>query len=107
MDDLPLEAINALGLTSTTGAYVTGVFSGGPSDKAGILAGTIPLNLAGYGNLNKGGDLIIAVDGNKIITFDDMIAYLALHKSPGDTVTLTVLRGGQQVDVPVVLGIRP
>ena len=107
VDDLPLEAINALGLTSTTGAYVTGVFSGGPSDKAGILAGTTPLNLAGYGNLNKGGDLIIAVDGNKIITFDDMIAYLALHKSPGDTVTLTVLRGGQQVDVPVVLGIRP
>ena len=107
VDDLPLEAINALGLTSTTGAYVTGVFSGGPSDKAGILAGTHPLNLAGYGNLNKGGDLIIAVDGNKIITFDDMIAYLALHKSPGDTVTLTVLRGGQQVDVPVVLGIRP
>ena len=107
VDDLPLEAINALGLTSTTGAYVTGVFSGGPSDNAGILAGTLPLNLAGYGNLNKGGDLIIAVDGNKIITFDDMIAYLALHKSPGDTVTLTVLRGGQQVDVPVVLGIRP
>jgi S1-C subfamily serine protease len=36
-----------------------------------------------------------------------MIRYLALHKSPGDTVTLTILRGDQQLDIPVVLGTRP
>ncbi len=106
-DDLPLTVIQALGLTKTSGAYVTSVIPGGPADQAGIQAGTQPINLAGYQGLNKGGDLIIAIDGQPVVTFDDMIRYLALHKSPGDTVTLTVLRGDQQMDIPVVLGKRP
>jgi len=106
-DDLPLTVIEALGLKSTSGAYVTSVTPGGPSDQAGIQAGTQPLNLSGYPGLNKGGDLVIAIDGQPVVTFADMIRYLALHKSPGDTVTLTVLRGDQQLDIPVVLGKRP
>jgi 2-alkenal reductase len=106
-DDLPLTVIEALGLKSTSGAYVTSVTPGGPSDQAGIRAGTQPLNLQGYQGLNKGGDLVIAIDGQTVVTFDDMIRYLALYKSPGDTVTLTVLRGDQQLEIPVVLGTRP
>jgi S1-C subfamily serine protease len=106
-DDLPLTVIEALGLKSTSGAYVTSVLPGGPSDQAGIQAGTQPLNLSGYQGLNKGGDLVIAIDGQPVVTFDDMIRYLALHKSPGEPVTLTVLRGDQQLDVSVVLGKRP
>jgi len=106
-DDLPLSVIEALGLKKTSGAYVTSVIPGGPSDQAGIQAGTEPLDLAGYQGLNKGGDLIIAIDGHPVVTFDDMIRYLALHKSPGETVILTILRSDQQVEVPVVLGKRP
>jgi S1-C subfamily serine protease len=107
MDDLPLTVIEALGLESTSGAYVTNLTPGGPSDQAGIKAGSQPLNLSGYPGLYKGGDLIIAIDGQPVVTFDDMTRYLALHKSPGDTVTLTVLRGAQQLEIPVVLGTRP
>jgi len=106
-DDLPLSAIEVLGLKKTSGAYVTSVIPGGPSDHAGIRAGTEALDLAGFQGLNKGGDLIIAIDGHPVVTFDDMIRYLALHKSPGETVTLTILRNDQQVEVPVVLGKRP
>ena len=105
-DDLPLTVLEALGLKSTSGAYVTSVISGGPSDQAGIQAGTQPLNMSGY-LVNKGGDLIIAIDGHPVVTFDDMIRFLVLYKSPGDTVTLTVLRGDQNLDIPVVLGKRP
>jgi 2-alkenal reductase len=105
--DMPLELINALGLKSTTGAYVLSVASGGPSDRAGLRAGTTPLTTPGYTSLNSGGDLIIAADGQKINNFDDLITFLALHKSPGDTVALTVLRGDQQLNIPVVLGTRP
>ena len=107
MDNLPLEVLQALGLIKTSGAYVTNVTAGGPSDKAGIQAGTTPLTLTGYTSLNSGGDLLIAIDNQPIVTFYDMIRYLALYKSPGDTVTLTVLRGSQQMDLPVVLGTRP
>jgi S1-C subfamily serine protease len=107
LDDLPLTVIQALGLKSTSGAYVTSVSPGGPSDLAGIRAGSVPLTLPGYETVNKGGDLVIAIDSQPVVTFDDMIRYLALHKSPGDTVTLTVLRGNQQLEIPVVLGKRP
>ena len=109
LDDqfMSLDVINALGLKRTAGVYVTGVTLGGPSDKAGILAGTQPLTQQSYAGLNAGGDLIIAIDGHPVLTYDDMIRYLALYKNPGDTVTLTVLRGDQQKDIPVVLGTRP
>jgi S1-C subfamily serine protease len=107
LDNLPLEAINALGLTKTSGVYVVSVFSGGPAEKAGIQGGTVPLSLPGYTSLDKGGDLIIAIDGTPVLVYGDMIRYLTLHKSPGDTVTLTILRGDQQLDIPLVLGTRP
>jgi 2-alkenal reductase len=107
LDDLPLELIDALGLQSYTGAYVTGVVDGGPSDRAGIRVGTTGVSLAGYANLPAGSDLIVAVDGRPIRLFDDLISYLTLYKSPGDEIVLTVERERQQVDVTVTLGTRP
>jgi len=103
-DNLPLAVINALGLKGTTGVYVAQVVAGGPADKAGIKAGTTATS---YPNLNAGGDLIVAVDGQPVMTEDDLMRYLLLNKSPGDTVTITVLRGSQKVDVKLVLGTRP
>jgi S1-C subfamily serine protease len=103
-DSLPLDVINALGLKSATGAYVAQVVAGGPADKAGIKAGTVATS---YPNFKSGGDLIVAVDGQPVQVFDDLMRYLILHKSPGDKVVLTVLRGDQKVDITVTLGTRP
>ena len=102
--DLSLDAIQALGLTQDTGAYVLDVVAGGPADQAGIKAGTQPTSIQG---LNAGGDLIIAIDGRPVMQFDDLLAYLIENKSPGDTVVLTVLRGTQKQDITVTLGKRP
>ncbi|HRQ21836.1 MAG TPA: trypsin-like peptidase domain-containing protein, partial [Anaerolineales bacterium] len=44
---LTLDMINALGLTEYTGAYVTSVVPGGPAEKAGVKAGTTPINFPG------------------------------------------------------------
>lgn len=104
MDGLSLDVVNELGLTQYTGAYVTNVVDGGPADEAGILEGTESTRIP---NLQKGGDLIIAIDGMSIRTFDEMLAYLITNKSPGDVVVLTVLRGEEQVDVSITLGKRP
>jgi 2-alkenal reductase len=104
MNDLSLSVIEALGLKSQTGAYVTSVAAGGPADKAGIIAGDKPTSLPG---LLAGGDLIIALDGHSIKTFDDLLRYLINHKSPGDTVVLTILRGEETMDVTLTLGKRP
>ena len=49
------------------------------------------------------GDQILAFDGVAVSTFDDLRTQI-FENSPGDEVTVTVLRGTQQIDVPVVLG---
>ncbi|HTX90435.1 MAG TPA: trypsin-like peptidase domain-containing protein [Anaerolineales bacterium] len=106
-DNLPLNVIDALGLKSTVGIYVNGVTPGGPADKAGIRGGTTPVNVSGYTGLSSGGDLIVAVDGQSVQLMDDMMKYLVLHKSPGDQIVVTVMRGDQKVDLTVTLGKRP
>ncbi|MBI5841588.1 MAG: trypsin-like peptidase domain-containing protein [Chloroflexi bacterium] len=103
-DDMSLDIINALGLTSFTGAYVTDVVNGGPADKAGIKAGDKTTSIPG---VKSGGDLIIAIDGRAIRRFDELLAYLITNKAPGDTVVLTVLRGDEKVDISIELGRRP
>jgi S1-C subfamily serine protease len=102
--NMSLQVIEALGLKSFTGAYVTDVSPGGPAEKAGIIAGSTPTNLP---NLFGGGDLIVAIDGREVHAFDEMLSYLITNKGPGDSVVLQVLRGEEKVDVTVVLGSRP
>src|SRR6266498_3746462 len=95
-NNLGLTEIEALGLNTYTGAYVTSVTPGGPADKAGILAGDKPTNIEG---LQAGGDIITAIDGHPVNTFDELLAYLTTNKSPGDSVVLTVLRDGKPTDI--------
>ena len=104
LDSLSLEMVEALGFDTFTGAYVTDVVSGGPADQAGIKAGTTPTNIQG---LLGGGDLIVAIDGREVRTFDELLAYLITNKGPGDTVVLTVLRANEKMDVSITLGKRP
>ncbi len=105
IDDLGIEEIKALGLSQFTGAYVTNVVPGGPAAKAGVRAGTKDVGLGP--NLLGGGDLIVAMDGVPIKNFDELLRYLINYKSPGDTLVLTVLRDGQQVDITLTLDKRP
>jgi 2-alkenal reductase len=102
--DLSLAEIEALGLKSYTGAYVASVTAGGPADQAGIRGGSQATSLQG---VQAGGDLIVAIDGVPVQTFDSMLSYLLTNKSPGDQVVLTVLRGDQKMDITVTLGRRP
>lgn len=104
MNDLSLPVIEELGLKSYVGAYVTSVTPGGPADRAGIRAGDKETSILG---LKSGGDLIIAIDGKSIRSFDELLAYLISNKSPDDSVVLTVLRGEEQSDITVKLDKRP
>ncbi|MCC7354421.1 MAG: trypsin-like peptidase domain-containing protein [Anaerolineae bacterium] len=97
------------------GAYVLGVVADGPAAKAGLRAGTedteVLLGTNGFNQLaylQRGGDLITAINGQSITKMDDLLSYLEEHTSPGDTVRLTVLRdGNQQQTITVTLGQRP
>jgi len=103
IDELPISQVDALGLKSYVGAYITSVVPGGPAEQAGLKAGVQNTS----SGLPVGGDLIVAIDGRPIKTFDEMLSYLIVNKGPGDVVTLTVMRGDQRLDIALTLGARP
>jgi S1-C subfamily serine protease len=104
LDDLSLIQQEALNLPQANGAYVIGVTPGSPADKAGIIGGDTQTDIIG---LNSGGDLIIAIDDHDVYQFGDLLSYLLNNKSPGDTVTLSVLRDGEEIELELILGSRP
>jgi 2-alkenal reductase len=96
------------------GAYVITVRDDGPSKRAGLQGGdkdtniVVGIGMNGPSYLPGGGDLVIAVDDQVVKTFDDILVYLESFKSPGDTVTLKVLRPGKgELELQVTLGERP
>ncbi len=104
LEELSLLQQEALGMRDVTGAYVVEVVSGGPGDKAGLKAGTKTTPFVG---LFSGGDLIVGVDGRPVRVFGELLSYLMTSKSPGDTITLTVMRANEKKDIEVTLGERP
>ena len=102
--NLTLRMIEELGLPRQTGAYITAVTPGSPADRAGLRGGSRPTSFTG---LPAGGDLLVAIDGQPVMTFDDLLSYLIKNKQPGDKVTLTIVRDGQEKEVDLTLGKRP
>ncbi len=92
----------SLGLSITSGVYIVDVQPNSPAAGAGLVKGGMDAN----GQLTAGGDVITAVDGKPVAGVEDLSAYL-ITKKVGDSVTLTVLRGGQTINVPVTLGTWP
>ena len=69
------------------GVYIVEVVKGGPADKAGLQAG----------------DRIVSMDGSEVATQSDLGTLMQDHKA-GDTIEITVARGGQMQTVTVTLG---
>ena len=89
----PLDALTAshLGITGTAdGALVTKVAAGSPADNAGIMPR----------------DVIIDADGTAIVGDSTFASIISSHQ-PGDTVTMTVLKGSDRKTVNVTLGTMP
>ena len=72
------------------GVYVIDAESGGPAAGAGI----------------QPDDIVISVDGRAIDVETSLSAILFEHQ-PGDTVELTLLRGEEEVELPLTLGEAP
>lgn len=84
---LPVQNGALIRPNASTGAAVT---PGSAADRAGI----------------RDGDIIVAVDGTRL-DYNTSLRQLLLRHKPGDTVTITVLRDGQEQDMQVTLGERP
>lgn len=83
------QVAEQLGLDVTAGAFVADVVNGSPADDAGL----------------RQGDAIIAVDGVALTQTENLFAVLRQYQ-PGDEVTVTYVREGEQAEVGVTLAER-
>jgi 2-alkenal reductase len=105
--DVDLAMIETLGLPNNTrGVVVQGVEPAGPAARAGLRDAGNVVVVDGF-EVPQSVDIITAIDGQIITGFNQLIAYLASNTQPGQTVTLTVLREGQSIQLPLTLGERP
>lgn len=102
--EFTVDLAEANNLAEPRGAYVSGVQADGPS--AGILRGASNANDPNA-EAPVGGDVIIAIDGQPVEDFDDLLTYVALETVPGQAVELTLLRDGREQELSVTVGERP
>jgi S1-C subfamily serine protease len=88
------------------GLLVLSVVRGGPADRAGIRGGTQIVRIGGY-RVPVGGDIITAVNGHPVPTLQELNVYLDSQTRVGDSVEVTIYRGGQEMRVTVTLEERP
>lgn len=87
------------------GVLVLQVESGSPAEEAGLQASDEEVTLNGQ-TVMIGGDIVTALDGNAASSLDELRDLIQTYE-PGTEVTLSVLRDGETVEVPVVLAERP
>jgi S1-C subfamily serine protease len=97
---LSTQGKQQLGLPDT-GLVVGQVQPGTPAAEAGLRGGTRVEQFRG-GVVSLGGDVIVAADGQPVDALEDLQAAL-INKKEGDSVTLSVTRGGQEREVKVTL----
>jgi S1-C subfamily serine protease len=103
--DVEHAYLGILMVTVPDGVAVTDVNPGTPADEAGIEPATGERTVDGQ-RVPTGGDVIVEFDGKEVTTSTELQAAVEA-KRPGDTVTITVLRGGDPRTVDVTLGTRP
>lgn len=84
------------------GFYIIRVMPGSPAEHAGLVGSGVDLQ----GRPAGGGDIIVAVNGISVMAGTDLTAALNRHQ-PGEGITLKVIRGGDETDVQVILGLWP
>lgn len=97
-----------LGLSTDSGVYVTLVSQGSPAGEAGLRgAFASDAEAQQTDTAPPGGDAIIAVDGQPVVSVEEVAAYLDENKRPGDVVELRIERDGQELTVEATLAEWP
>ncbi|MDA4129017.1 MAG: trypsin-like peptidase domain-containing protein [Thaumarchaeota archaeon] len=104
--DMNYQLSKIQGTSVTYGVLVETVASGGPAAKAGILSGVRNATIAGT-QYSIGGDIIVSINGTKIINTDALSSYLEERAAAGQTAHVGIIRNGQNRAIDVVLGTRP
>ena len=105
LNEVTPPLVRANGFDRSTGVYVNAILDDGPAEgtlqgsdgQAEVLGVTVP----------TGGDLIIGLDGRSVRSLGDLSTRLALRTSPGDLLSVSLIRDGERRDLSMRLGERP
>jgi S1-C subfamily serine protease len=100
------QLAQAIGTNVTYGLLIESVVPGGPASVAGLRGGTQNVTIQQQ-EYTIGGDLIVSINGQRVINYDSFSSYLEEHATVGETVQLGIIRNGQYMVVSVTLGTRP
>jgi S1-C subfamily serine protease len=104
--DLYYQLAQANGNNVTYGVLIEDVVTGGPAATAGIQAGTKQATVEGQTYI-VGGDVIVSINGTRIVNHDALASYLEEHAQVGHTLAVGIMRGGTLKTIDVVVGARP
>jgi len=76
------------------------------ADIGGLLGGSQRIQVIDE-TVISGGDIIIAIDGYRIVNGDDLMSYLESQTTPGQVITVSIERENEFLDIPIELGRRP
>jgi S1-C subfamily serine protease len=99
------ELARVFRLPVDAGVLVEGVSEGSAAEQAGLKGGTTDVVVAGESHV-LGGDVIVAIGGERVSSLDELRDVLAEHE-PGKTVNVRVHRGTKTVTLAVTLGRQP
>lgn len=104
--DMTFGIAQAMNTSTTYGWLITQVTSGGPADKAGLQGGTKQAQIVGQ-LVTIGGDIVTAIDDAKITNIDDLSTCLEEHTSPGQTISVEIVRNNETLILSLKLEARP
>lgn len=104
--DMTYQLAELQGTDVTYGVLIQNLTGGGPAGNAGLEGGTHTEEVQGTQYL-IGGDIIVVLNGTKIVNLDALSSYLQEETLPGQTLVVQIIRSGQTMTVNLVLGMRP
>lgn len=104
--DVTPELARILGLPVEQGILVAQLYRGGPAAQAGVRGATQQA-IVGNRRMLLGGDVLTAVNGTPIADWKALQQYLALQTRVGDVLTLTLLRDGELLELPITVAAQP
>ena len=104
--DVDPELAEVRGLNSSKGFLVVSVIEGSPAEQAGLLGVTETKEIDGR-EFAMDGDIITSIDGKTVRKISDILVHLQREKSIGDEMILSVNRGGEVLELTMILEERP
>ena len=104
--DMSYNIAEKMDVDVTYGWLIVSVTSGSAAEVAGLKGGSQRVIINDNWEIIDG-DIIVAIDDYRIISGYALMSYLEEYTQPNETISLTIVRDNQALEIPVKLGSRP